>query len=493
VIGHSTVVADNCVMKNATAIAVLLDGGSSVAFNLCTVRDTARLCVGIVARSIFIAHDSTFSHSTGNCITADAAASISLTHCTFSHSAAQALCVGHTPSVVLDRCQFRECVGGALTFITCESVHITNCKFRDLGQTAIFMDNSAVSLVETTIHNTEGNGMNASHRSRLTATRVFVSNTKFPSVAVCDDSTGLISHCRLVDTRLNGVVVRMNSTAHFTDCWIAGSPQHAVCVSDSRRVTFRRCFIGDAQFSVLSVYNSSVVVATDCVFAGPSAIGIDVFTGAAVDAARCIVAGMTNHFLRIHHGGAGRFAKLVLSSSLGSPECVVRSVRFDGASAVTPERAVAAEGDKEVVVLGSSLGGPARFDFVRNAGVRPQPPVRPRSPMCESCGGDAGSCFFAPCGHAVMCRACWDTRAERPSLCPLCMVEITRVLAPVDCSPDHDAPTCPICAENEVSGFTVPCGHTICSACARMWFDTHSICPYCRAAHARFREFIWHS
>jgi hypothetical protein len=456
-----------------------------------------RTAVGVVTGSFFTAENTSFIDCAANCLTFEKAASVLIKNCTFENCHGHALSAIETTTVIIEQCHVRNC-DGAASFVTCPDVHIIGSTFQQLGQTVVFADNSTIEVRDSVICRSEGNGINIAHHGKVTASYLAISETKYPAMAVCDDSRATVHHCRMTQSFMNGVVIRASSTARFSDCWIDDAGQHTICVSDSRPVVFSRCYVGRGRHTCFSIYNTSHVVISDCLVVGRSPVGIDVFTGGRCDAKRCIVHGITERYIHVHHGGSVRFARIVLREAppgevVVEPEEIISSINFVNDPIVGAEKAIATESDKEVIVLGSSIGGSASFDFVRHLGVSPRPPADVRHPPCEVCGGDAGSCLFSPCGHAWFCRNCWDQLPQKPAVCPLCKGEISRVLAPVDCSWEGSDAECPICAENAVHGFVVPCGHTLCSVCAAAWLDKHPVCPYCRAQSAKFRAFIWHS
>jgi hypothetical protein len=491
---NSDVIATNCRVDGAFDVAFVVDSNSRLNLTSCLIRGITHLSISVSNLSLFTAKDTTFENCLATCLSFEKATSGSLTNCLFQSCRGHAVAALETHCLIVERCTVRNCEGGAVSFRACPLVHIAHCEFQKIGQTVVFAENSTLEMSDSVISESEGNGINMAHHSKVTISRLIISKTKFPAIAICDNSAATIRNCWMTKMIMNGVVVRVSSTARFSNCWIEGAGQHAVCVSDSKPVTFSRCVIGRGKYSCLCVYNASQVTIADCLLIGESTVGVDVFTGGRCDGVRSMIVGMKNRYIHVHHGGSVRFAKLLLREGFTNEriDVIVRGVDFEGNGEVPVEKAVATESRREVIVIGSSISGSGRFDFTRNIGESPRPPEDLRKPLCEGCGEDAGKCLFSPCGHAKYCRKCWDGLEEKPTMW-LCMGEISKVFAPVDCSWEGSEASCPICAENEVTGFIVPCGHTICEVCATTWFEKQSLCPYCRFSNAKFRPFVWHS
>jgi hypothetical protein len=494
---NSVVTATKCQITPPTDVGYLVEGNSSLTLNSCVVSGTTRRAVRVITFSSFFAEDTSFVNCAAHCLSFEKAGLVEIRDCTFQGCRGTAVAAVESRSVFLNQCCVRDCHGGT-SFGSCEAVIIARCSFHNIGQTVVVADKSSVDMRDLVIDRTDGNGINVGHHTKLIVSRALISGTKFPAIAICDDSRGTVSQCRMTKMSMNGVVVRMNSRAWFSNCWIEGAGQHTVSVSDSRPVCFSRCYLAHGKSACMCIYNTSHVVLADCLLVGQSPVGIDVFTGARCDGTRTVMVGIKDTFIHVHHGGSARFAKVVFRDGLlklpnPTPQAIVRGITFNGASQISLARAIATESEREVVVLGASLGGSSPIAFTSHLGELPEPPRDIRHPSCEQCGEDAGSCLFSPCGHAKYCRRCWDNLPEKPTICPLCMTEITKVLAPVDCSREGSTFICPICTENDVNGFVIPCGHAICNTCAAQWFDKQTICPYCRSSQAKFRPFVWHS
>jgi hypothetical protein len=187
---------------------------------------------------------------------------------------------------------------------------------------------------------------------------------------------------------------------------------------------------------------------------------------------------MTGNAMWSHLGGSGDFSSLLVS-----PRCDQMALRQ---MPLPPFHLFRNESQRPMVIQLVGQLEPRRWNVhsaLAAKGVDAVPPY------CQQCGGRAMDCMFAPCGHAVYCRACWEALPRKPVLCQLCMMPIDATCRLIDCAADGNSGICPICYATESDSVILPCGHEVCHQCGEQWVIANSTCPFCPTAnpHVRWR------
>ena len=67
---------------------------------------------------------------------------------------------------------------------------------------------------------------------------------------------------------------------------------------------------------------------------------------------------------------------------------------------------------------------------------------------------------------------------------------IDNVATPIELSHENEEGVCSICFSEPPDTMVLPCGHTVCYQCAKQWFLTSEVCPFCRQKNARAQLFV---
>jgi hypothetical protein len=288
-----------------------------------------------------------------------------------------------------------------------------------------------------------------------------------PAIFIYQESNALIERTTISRFHWSGIAIRRDSTAVIVDSTIEGAGKVGIIGGGCRLVRVQNTTIRHCDLSLVSALDHGVIEIENCTLEGPSQVPIDCYTGGFIHMADVRVSNAPDVVVSVHHGGSLHCERVVFGAGATRDGFLKletgRPVRFD---------ACEIEGD-----------GPLEMDENAGAG-RAQGGRFSVMPLCMRCGNVA-DCVFGECGHAQYCKACWATVETKPETCPLCQLPVEDVLALITCERDEDPGICSICATNTIDGFLHPCGHTMCSACAKAWFEGHPECPFCRGPAPR--------
>jgi parallel beta-helix repeat protein len=396
---------------------------------------------------------------------------------------------------MLDECVFKSCGLGCVTASHADRVLIRHCQFLNNFHSCILLEATFAIVTHTLVSDCQGNAINANKGTELTVSHCSLRKTDYPPLAICDGAIAKIKKSVMSESKMSGIVVRNGSKAEIKKCTVENIAQMGIVVSDSQDVTISSTTIINCTEAAIASYNHSRVHVLSSFLIGPCRMGFNIFTGGFVYGVENAIAGMRETGIWLHHGGSGRFVSTFIDTVVcESKEGMVERIRaiplkLRGVD-IPDDQLFRAESDRSFIFTSSFVVGRGIVDIVRNSDSSPpQCGLNAVKPTCKVCGAE-GDCFFSLCGHSLYCRGCWESLAEKPTNCELCLMPIDKVCVPINCSHDEEEATCGICLCEPVDAIVVPCGHLICSACGTTWFEQHNQCPYCRVMVARHRTFV---
>lgn len=501
----SSVDATNCTFAGTTHFGVSADEHSSLSFYHCIFKNIALYGIAVTCSSTLKCVDSTFRDMESDSIFVSDRCSANIMGCEFVGSQKRAVTVKNGEYLIFDRSVVKNCSLSAFYISYCEKFIMNLCTINDCSHTAIYLEHVTGFIQKTMISNCNGNGVNASHSSKVLITNCNFSKTTFPSIAICESSSGVIQESEISDSEMSGLIVRSNSTASIKKTTIQNAKLFGISVSDSKDVTVDETFILKCEQSAITVYNNSRININSTHLVGPCKYGINCFTGGFVSSIDTTILGMSETAIWLHHAGSGIFDKLIISPTpiTGNSDIaqIVNELELEQKSvtdktkgeknSIDKLRIVKNESKRFFVIKSSYVVGLGCYEDHANIDAKEAPfGLNSVKPKCSLCGSDSSNCVYSRCGHSMYCNKCWDEMETKPEKCELCLMPVNGVVAPINCSYENDDGICSICYTNKIDTVILPCGHTICYECAVHWFQSSIECPFCREKNTRPQLFV---
>ncbi|OHS97895.1 hypothetical protein TRFO_35804 [Tritrichomonas foetus] len=445
----SQVFADNCIFENTDHFGVCADDGSLIKINGCIIKNVKLFGTAFTAYSTFYATNSTFTEIGLDEIFLENQSSATCRNCLFEKSKKRAFSASNKSSVTVDNCFIKNCQLGALYAGNCEKVLVFGTKISDCDYSAIYLEHTTAAIKHTTITNCNGNGVNAAHYSKILIHQCNITKTTYPPIAVCENSFSLIQKCNIHDSGMSGIIVRSRSQATIENCSIVRSNIYGICVSDSKGVSLKNTLIVNSKEAALCVYNHSHAIVKNSHLIGPTKIGFNVFCGGCVSSLNTSIFGITEHCCWIHHSGSGSFINTIVDlNELQQHDDVLAAIQEIesnegfGLQDIPTEKLVKIDSKRPVVFQRSFGDSKKALIITKNPDENlPKYGIEATAPTCKICGKDSTDCHFSICAHSVYCKKCWNSLANKPELCELCLMPIESVITPIDCSPEEEEET----------------------------------------------------
>ena len=501
----SSIFATNCTFSGTSHFGVSGDEHSNLSFYHCIFKNITLYGIAVTCSSTLKCTDSTFRDLESDSIFIADHCSASIAGCEFIGAQKRAIAVKNADCIKFDHSIIKNCTLSAFYVSNCNQFMMNLCTITDCSHTAIYLEHVTGYVQKTMISNCNGNGVNASHSSKVFIMQCNFNKTSFPSIAICESSSGTIQECEIADSEMSGLIVRSNSNASIEKTTIQNAKLFGISVSDSKEVNVEQSFIIQCEQSAISVYNNSRINVNSTNLVGPCKYGINCFTGGFVSSVDTTILGMSESAIWLHHSGSGIFDKLIISPSpITNDSDIVQLInelsqeqksnsdQMTGVSPqINPTKIVKNESKRFFVISSSYVVGLGCYESHANIDAKEAPfGLNAIKAKCSICGSDASSCIYSRCGHSMYCNDCWNKIEEKPVACELCLMPINGVVSPINCSHDGDDGICSICFTNEIDTVILPCGHTICYECAIHWFQSSIECPFCREKNSRPQLFV---
>ena len=491
----ASITATNCTFSGANHFGISCDDHSLLMFDHCTIKDIALYGIVLTGASKMRCENTTFTDIESDSIFVADQCGANIINCEFNGTQKRAITVKNGEYLVFDNSVVKNCSVSAFYISYCDQFLMNGCKIIDCSHTAVYLEKVIGVIKRTHISNCNGNGVNASHSTKIMISRCTINNTTFPPIAICESSFGNIKKCNISDSDMCGIIIRSNSQAAIEDTTIQNVKLFGISISDSREVTVKRSLIVKCDHSSLAVYNNSKIKVKATNLVGPSLYGINTFTGGFVNAIDTAILGMSNSAIWLHHSGAGLFEKMIFSATpITNSENIHEIVsQFDFEKRnedVDPSKLILNETKRFLVCKDSFAIGIGHYNLESNIDA-PEPPsgIDSIKGKCKICGEES-SWYYTRCGHTVYCKKCWDALETKPEICELCLMPVNDIVTPINCSHEDEEGFCSICFENKVDTIILPCGHTTCYKCACHWFSSSIECPFCREKSARPQKYV---
>ena len=495
---HSLVSIYDSSLGDTEHFGISVDEVSSLVMERCSVRNCEFFAVAVTGFSLCNCTECVFSDTRNDIIYVDGESSLSLARCTLSRSERLGISSGYRCSMALDTCTFTNCKSGCISASRSERVFMDSCHFDDTPHSSVLLEDTTAMIKKTVISRCNGNAINASHGTKVIVSKCTLKNTTYPPLALCDGTIGYIKKCTVADSDMSGIIIRNRSRAVITKCTVENVKQSGIVASDSQEISVSDTFIVNCQESSLMVYNHSEVHLRSSFLIGPCKVGVDIFTGGFVYSTDTTIAGMRDACVWLHHGGTARFAAALMHTAYYQTRSEViekiKSISLSDVCELHEESLFRIETSRPFVASGCFVIGHGTYELEMNTDADEALPGEFAEPAkCKVCGEPAKDCFYSFCGHCLYCRKCWDALETKPERCELCQMPIEKVASPISCSHEDNDAICGVCMSNETDTIIVPCGHMICSECARTWFEEHCECPYCRESYCKDRKMVSYS
>ena len=480
---------------DTTHFGVSVDEGSTLSLEKCSIKNCDLMGIGVTGCSFVSAVDCTFSDTKEDIIYVDGESSLGLSRCTLSRSEKLGINAGYGCSLKLDTCTFSSCAMGCVSASRSERVFMDGCSLFDTPHSAILLEYTTAMIKKTIVNKCNGNAINAGHGSKVVVSHCILKNTTYPPLALCDGTIGYIKKSTVSESEMCGIIIRNRSRAAINKCTVENVKQSGIVASDSQEISIAGTFVVNCQDSALMVYNHSEVHVRSSFLIGPCKVGVDIFTGGFVYSTDTTIAGMKDYCVSVHHGGTGRFVSALMHTAYYETRTEVteriKNLSLSDQIEVDETKLFHIDTKRPFSATDCFVVGQGLYSTNVNAEADDPLPGKFAIPAtCKVCGNPAKDCFFAFCGHCLYCHKCWDELEEKPERCELCHMPIESTVSPISCSHEDDETTCGICLVDETNTIIVPCGHMICSECARSWFDEHCECPYCREGYCKDRRMV---
>lgn len=487
--------ATRCNLQRTRHFGVCVDTQSTAAFTDCVFREIQLFGIVATGLSKFNVWNSKFIDMESDCLIVTERCSARVVGCEFTGKQRRALSCNGGNFVLLDSCHIHNCAFSSLFVSGCEDFALTRCKIVDCHHTSVYLDKVVGVVEDTVITGAEGNGVNVSHCSRCLIKKCQISKTMFPPIAICEGSFGRVKKCEMTESQMCGLIVRGGSKASVKGSMIKNVRHFGISASDSKDIKVDNCLVMNCGEAAIASYNSSEMVIKNSNFA-TSKVGINVFTGGFVHAEGCLILGMTKTALWVHHAGSASFTRLLIGTDPFPKDKELTAVleQIDPSQKrddIDPSLVSIIESKRRVVCTSSCVIGMGSYELVTNDDVERAKDGRDATPaICKVCGTETMGAMYDRCGHIVYCKKCWDALETKPELCEICHLPVTTVVMEVDMHHEDEEDVCAICFTDLVDSVILPCGHTICSACASQWFSQNGVCPFCREKNVRAQKHV---
>ena len=491
---NSALFLKGCTLRKTSHFGISCDKISSCVFEDSMMTDVKLFGVVATGASKFRVVNSKFVDMDGDCLILTEQCEAVVVGCEFSGRQRRALTCNGGSSVQIENCVIKNCVLSSLYVSGCDQFQLARCRILDCNHTSVYLDQVTGLIEKTVIVGAKGNGVNVSHSSRCLIRKCQISKTTFPPIAICEGAYGRVKECEMVDSEMCGLIIRGGSRAAIKKTMIKDVRHFGISASDSMHIKVSKCLIQECGEAAVAAYNSSDITVKDSNFMS-SKVGINVFTGGFVNASNVAIVGMKKTAVWVHHAGAGVFDRCLVSTKTWpedqsveeflekEKECEPREVDFDSV--------VLCESKRPVFCSNISVFGLGMRDFSANETAERAADGTASTPSkCKTCQKVITGPMFDRCGHIVYCQECWDALEEKPECCEICMLPVTSVVQPVNMYHEEEEGICAICFTDAVDSVILPCGHTICSACANQWFTTNGVCPFCREKNVRAQKSV---
>jgi hypothetical protein len=283
-----------------------------------------------------------------------------------------------------------------------------------------------------------------------------------------------------------GIIIRTNSQAVIKNSLVRNVKLYGISMSDSNHVLIRGTTIKNCDRSAIAVYDGSDAKILGCEIS-ETPVGINIFTRGFAKVADTSVLNVCRHSIWIHHGGSGTFNNLLITAGDLTPSLSQDLTTPSDIAA----RAMKVDTGRYVSCRNSVIAGSGILDVTLNPSYAEiQSGLPENGARCKICRGDARNAMFSKCGHSIYCRQCWDRMEKKDEVCELCLIPVSGIVAPINCSRESDDGICSICFSEPSDVVILPCGHTTCWHCACRWFATSVECPFCRERNARPQRYL---
>ena len=504
---NCTIIATNCIFTGTTHFGVSGDEHSNLSFSHCIFKNIALYGIAITCSSTLKCTDSTFRDLESDSIFIADHCGANIVRCEFIGTLKRAVTVKNADYLIFDHSIVKNCTLSAFYISNCNQFMMNLCTITDCSHTAIYLEHVTGVVKKTMISNCNGNGVNASHTSKVLILKCNFNKTVFPSIAICESSLGSIQKCEIVDSEMSGLIVRSNSSASIEKTTIQNAKLFGISVSDSKEVIVDRSFILKCEQSAIAVYNNSKIKVNSTNLVGPCKYGINCFTGGFAISVDTTILGMSESAIWLHHSGSGIFDKLIISPSPITDSSdiaqLVNEFNLDEQNDdqgtdnhkvlnhIDQAKIVKNESKRFFLIKSSYVVGLGCYEDQANQDANEAPfGLNAVKPKCAICGSDSSNCIYSRCGHSVYCSSCWAQMEKKPEVCELCLMPISGVASPINCSYEDDDGICSICFTNEIDTIILPCGHTMCYECALHWYQNSIECPFCREKNTRPQLFV---
>lgn len=495
-ITNSTVQVENCKFSKTSHFGICVDDHGKLSVKNSILSNIKIFGIVLTGFSDLDAYSTVFSDvDTASIYVADCC-SAKLVDCEFTGAQKRAISAKNATLLSLEGCTIRNCLISALYVTYVEQFLMLRCNLLDCSHTALYLENVTGVIKHVNIQRCKGNGINASHNTKVLITKCRIYNTLFPPIALCESSVGLIKKTEILDSEMSGIIIRSNSKASIEDTNIANVKQFGLSISDSLHVEVKRCYIVNCGHSSIASYNGSHVKMTSCNLFGPSLYGINIFTAGRVSGYDTTICGMNESAIWAHHAGSFDLDKSVICTECfnGENETIsgyIKSIDVDKILEVDPNAIIRNESKRPVSFEKGFVVGIGWYDYELNQdNSEPTLGSNATHPRCKLCGKDSFNCVFTRCGHSIYCNDCWNSLEVKPEACELCLMPTSGVVSPINCSPEGEEGICAICMEAESDSIILPCGHQTCWECSRQWFTNSMECPFCREKNSHSQRFV---
>jgi uncharacterized protein YjbI with pentapeptide repeats len=468
---HSHLTIADCSFTGHREFGIILEKNTFITISRCEIGECELAGIGVFGGGIECEDCHFFESSENFLVSILENGTGTFRNCRFEKAGDAGLKVEASPQIVIDRCVFSQCKRGF------HGIKVTDCQIEDSQFSGsefstIVLKNSHCTLQRVTFRNVIGNGVWAADQSDVTIRDSIFQDGDYPAIFIYQESNALIERTIISRFHWSGIAIRRDSTAVIRDSTIEDSQKAGIIGGGCRLVRVQNTTIRHCDLSLVSALDHGVIEIENCNLEGPSQIPIDCYTGGFIHMADVRVSKVADVIVSVHHGGSFHCERVAFGAGAARNRFLkietARPVKFDACE----------------------IEGGGSFEMNENPGAeRAQGGEFAVKPLCVRCQNLA-DCVFGECGHAQYCRACWAALEPKPETCSLCQLPVENVLSLRTCERDEDPGLCSICVTNAVDGFVHPCGHTMCSGCAALWFEEHTECPFCRGTGSAFKPFV---
>lgn len=508
----STCMISNTNFSDTQLYGLCVDDYSEMGLNSCIILKCGLASLSVTGKSKCYCQNTTILENLTNGIIVKMNSEIYLTDCIIKNTKKKGMSV--TSSFAkLKNCVFANNGSSALSFSKSIGNTMENCEITGCSSVSLKLEDSRLTILNSRIHHSKKTCIRSVLNSHLNVKKCTFSDCKWSLISIYGETHFNCAASLFEMSNIRGITASDDSHLNLIGCTFRHFSENGVRVIGTKNAFIDDCVFYNCRLSGLDVCDYGDAIVNNSIFAGGYEHGVKVFTGASCSMDNVYFFGPFHHAINLNYGGFGFFSNCIfgnLQNSLKFENIRPFAAHANMLKMIKSKSSICecfdrldknSKYDTRFIKVNTQWFSTVTHCFIIDVGqyelIANQNrikntlsiPIEKLKPAkCKICEKSAIGIHFYPCGHCVYCTECWNKSDTRhPKRCPVCRSIIEKTVSRIDTSDDDK---CPICYDAQIDSIILPCGHTVCKECAMHWLKTSSICPFCREANVKVRQFV---